>query len=50
MESLKLKYSSVVWDANINCYENRYFGDPSHLNANGQNKFSNYAKEVISER
>jgi len=50
IESFKLKYATVLWDADIRNYENIYFGDNSHLNSKGQIKFSKYVKEMVSHQ
>jgi hypothetical protein len=50
INSLKLKYNNVVWNSDIYCYGNDFFGDPSHLNSKGQRKFSTYIKSYLSGR
>ena len=49
INSLRLKYDNVSWYADIFYFGNEYFGDPSHLNTNGQNKFSTYVNEYLKE-
>ena len=46
-DSLKYKYQNVVWHNKIFFYEDRFFGDKSHLNSRGQMKFSKYIIDEI---
>ena len=43
----KKEFPEIIFYSEIYSYENKYFGDPSHLNKNGSKKFSNYVKEII---
>lgn len=43
----KKEFPEVIFYSQIYSYENKYFGDPSHLNKNGSKKFSNYVKGII---
>ena len=46
-QKYKMEFPDVIFYSQIFSYENKYFGDPSHLNKNGSKKFSNYVKEII---
>jgi len=46
MNGLKSKYPDITIDSEIPCFNNSYFGDSSHLNRNGAEKFTS---EFISK-
>lgn len=46
-KNIKNKYINVVWLNEIFFYKNDCFGDPSHLNENGSEKFSKYVKNIV---
>ena len=41
MNDLKIKYPAITVDGDIPCYDNSFFGDSSHLNKKGAEKFTN---------
>jgi len=40
LNTLQIKYPAILVDGNIPCYDDKYFGDASHLNREGAIKFT----------
>lgn len=47
--NLKRKYPEVVFNSELFFYNDSYFGDPSHLNTKGKDKFCNELKAEIAD-
>lgn len=46
-KNLRNKYTNIFWYNEIYSYDNKYFGDPSHLNLKGNEKFSKYIRDNV---
>lgn len=46
LDELNIKYPAILVDGDIPCYDNSYFGDSSHLNRKGAEKFT---KEFVNK-
>lgn len=48
MKELQAEYPQIIVNTDLYCYDNEYFGDSTHFNSKGTEKYSKYIKEKYS--